>query len=213
MLPTRLTWINPEKSALIVVLGVYYSGAKDIVVILNRELGLAAMDVSRYVAQLLQDTEPIRADLSLQRLVFWNIASDFDRLGRRLVLTVDDYRALTENQSRLAKLPGVAILLQLDRAMLDYAAYRVACSRLAPTADPADVLAEKSVSLAELTEAQDQLQNLVRRQFRDHLPTVTITPPKSLSDRAGAYPDLVDEMFDTYYEAAMTIARQVRRWA
>ncbi len=208
-LPDMVISKNIPKALPLVILGIYYSGAKDIAVLLHRRFGLAAVDVSRYLAQLLRDTDAFRSDLALQRIVFQNLSSS--DLARQLILTIDDYRALIEPAPKPVKLPGTAVLLKLSPPMLRYAAYHVTRSRLGPTARSADVVARMQATHDELWRGQQQLSDLARRQFGHNLDVVTIDRSDITAEPTGTYQDRVDEMFDAYCRAAAEIEGNIRR--
>ena len=150
----------------VILLGVYYSGVKDVIIVLHKKLGWAAIDVSRYIGELVYDAGPFRSDLELQNMIFWMLAAN--RLGQPLVLTVDDYQAVTEvgEWRPKGRLNATAVLLTLDGDMLDYAAYRVASSKLGPASLVREVQTEAATIRAELAVAQDELVCIGRALLR-----------------------------------------------
>jgi hypothetical protein len=122
----------------IALVGVYYSGAKDIGVLLARESGLAAFDTGKYVGEVLRDASPFRQELRLQHALFWSLMEDPGR--RAIIMSVDDYAALTtlpapessrRSWPRTRQLDATAVVLRMEPKLLDYAAFHVARARRA----------------------------------------------------------------------------------
>lgn len=173
----------------VVLLGVYYSGVKDVAVRVAELTKLGALDVSRYIAEEIRDTRPFRRELILQSQVFWNLITS--ELGRRLIITIDDFEALAprpddpdrsslgwpaqhrdmRQRLRPQKYPGTAIVLELDADLLDYAAYRIVKARIRgrveePRGEELRMLVAKERD--ELAEAQQRLHRLADRFEHRH---------------------------------------------
>lgn len=127
-----------RKLAPIALVGVYYSGAKDIGVLLARETGLAAFDTGKYVGEVLRDASPFRQELRLQHALFWSLMEDPGR--RAIIVSVDDYAALTTLPApessrrpwpRTRQLDATIVVLKMEPKLLDYAAFHVARARRA----------------------------------------------------------------------------------
>jgi hypothetical protein len=209
----------------VVLFGVYYSGVKDVVVELHKHLELGAFDVSRYIAQVIRDTQPFRGELQLQSQVFWNLVES--PLGKDLVVTVDDYKALVESQRaargrrlwgerlKRGKLPGTAVLLELDEDLLEYAAYRVVANKVASgeEPEPTDERMRVEEERRQLADAQKKLKRLTAR-FEHRLGPVVISiadssqagAPRVQRREDGSYDDQIDEMFDAYRDVADDLA-------
>jgi hypothetical protein len=195
-----------EQLGPIVVAGVYYSGAKDVVVLLHQRIGWAAIDVSRYVAEVLHDTEPFREELALQRSVFTNLVSQED--DRRIVVTIDDYKAMTEALREMAKglwhrpRAATAFMLKADDALLDYASFHIARTR-GLHASGRDKVRDG------LHAAQEDLAKLCEKAFTGHY-EVAVPLPAGVPKTASGYPDAVDLLFDRYREVSDEIHANLR---
>jgi hypothetical protein len=191
----------------IVVAGVYYTGAKDVVVLLHQRIGWAAIDVSRYVAEVLHDTEPFREELALQRSVFTNLVSQED--DRRIVVTIDDYKAMTGALREMAKglwhrpRTATAFMLKADDALLDYAAFHIARTRGLGSRG-------RDQMRLGLQTAQEDLAKLCEKAFTGHY-EVAVRLPTGVSKTVTGYPDAVDLLFDRYREVADQIEARLRR--
>jgi hypothetical protein len=192
----------------VVILGVYYSGAKDVAVMVSKHTGLGAVDVSRYVAESLVAPDPFRHDWGVITATFWN-AVEGD-LARDMVVTVDDYRALIAREvepHHLRKLPARTYFLDLTDGCLRYAAYRLACNRRdrgharPPTGES---VAE---SYGELKSGQRSLRQLAWKHFK-HVTPYSVDAPEPPSPR-GDYRDAVDQMFDQYHAIAVDIVAKL----
>jgi hypothetical protein len=182
----------------IVVAGVHYSGAKDVVVLLHQRIGWAAIDVSRYVAEFLHDTAPFREERALQRSVFTNLVSQED--DRRIIVTVDDYKAMAEAVREMAKglwhrpRAATAFMLKADDRLLDYASFHIARARRL-SSHRRDGVREG------LLAAQDELIQLCEKAFTRHH-AITVSLPAAVSKTGAGYPDAVDLLFDCYREVS-----------
>src|SRR3954453_1240921 len=192
----------------VVILGVYYSGAKDVAVMVSKNTGLGAIDVSRYVAESLVAPDPFRHDWGVITATFWN-AVEGD-LARDMVVTVDDYRALIAREvepHHLRKLPARTYFLDLTDGCLRYAAYRLACNRRdrgharPPTGES---VAE---SYGELKSGQRSLRQLAWKHFK-HVTPYSVDAPEPPSPR-GDYRDAVDQIFDQYHAIADDIVAKL----
>lgn len=185
----------------IVVLGVHYSGAKDVGTELARLLDLGSLDIGRYMGEVFGERLPFRRETNLQGQLFENVTSSL--LGSKLVITVDDYQALQSLEGRRHdRFPGTAVLLKLDAELLEYAAFRIWTGmERDERPDAPDVRSLKA--------AQAALERLSRR-FAHSLPAVPISCPDIERGQDG-FADQVDDMFDTYMRAAKTLQERLLR--
>ncbi len=200
----------PSVEMPIVLLGVYYSGAKDVAVLVADDLGIGALDVTRYVAYQLRDTEPFRREHALQKQVFLNVIYD-ESLGNKLVVTVDDFKALDgfdalasrqlpagrRPRLRGQRYPGTAVFLELDDSMIEYAAKRISAN------DPGRTAAAEE---ERLRRGQGVLRKMAAKFSRlPDCPTIKIDAAKVDMGK-----DDVDSMFDTYCASAREIVTKLR---
>jgi hypothetical protein len=192
----------------LVILGVYYSGAKDVAVVVSKHTGLGAIDVSRYVAESLVAPDPFRHDWGVIAATFWN-ALEGD-LARNMVVTVDDYRALIVREiepHHLRKLSARAYFLELTEEGLRYAAYRLACNRREPGHMGPPTAGSVASSYDELKSGQQSLRQLARKHFR-YVTPFSVDGPEPPSP-SGHYRDAVDQMFDRYHAIADDIVERL----
>lgn len=194
---------EPSTKGPLAVLGVYYSGAKDIAVLVSRETGLGALDCSRYIAETVRDSDRFRRDNGLMAATFWN-AIQGDQASK-LCVTIDDVKALTDSpvhQSSRARVRAKVFLLTLNAEALMYAAFRVAYGERSNECER--VTREKvQAKYRELTQLQKRLGALAYSAFSDVQPVAIDIDVPARSD--GTYPDAVDALFDVYATTAQRI--------
>ncbi len=191
----------------IVILGAYYSGAKDVAVLVSEGTGLGAIDLSRYVAESLVDTDAFRDDWDVIAASFWAVVES--RLAPHMVVTVDDFQSLVAwetNPQLRGKLHAKAFVLELSSEALRYAAYRVACNKRDPCSPAPPDAQVVAYWHNELAAGQKLLRTLAKRSFRVVTFLDVHAPGRPTH---GGYPDAVDEMFDQYWALASRIKAEL----
>ena len=206
---TRLAASNLGDVGPVVLAGVYYSGAKDIVVLLHNWTGLGAFDVSRYVAEMTTDVHALRTDEFVQETIFVNVVTNHE--CARLVVTVDDAAALAHGMAALKRgwhrvRRGTALVLRLEPDLMQYAAYHIARTQveeqsLTPEGSRLPTPAEAAVVQKRLLGIQNELLKHVPDAFaRSKILNVGLHP--EIARRGDAFADEPDLMFDQYWETS-----------
>lgn len=197
----------------VILYGCYYSGAKDLVVLLHEQTGLAALDVSRYVAKALGNISPLRADQSLPNAVFNNAITS--NIGKALVITIDDANVFLYQSSgkrhfgRRKSKPGTAVVLRMTPELLAYAGYHIARTRHSTAGQLTET--ETIAEARKLQRLQDRLSSVARSHQR--FVEVEVPLAKGLQSTTWTYGDGVDEMFDVYRETAAVVLKKLEAFA
>lgn len=191
----------------VVVLGAYYSGAKDVIALLHKSTGFASIDVSRYFAKFSTNLTALRDDCYWPGRAFERLIREVGRFPT--VVTVDDAEVVRyvhrpqpkPRWRREAKRQGTAIMLVMDDRLLSYGGYHIARTKAGLGGRDLPTKEESESRTAGLRQTQADLAKIALTYPRHR--EIQVRLPDTIARREdGSFADEVDLLFDLYQEVA-----------